>query len=140
MSSKGSYQTVEHDGKVKSINSNSVLVSILSESACSGCHAEKLCSLSGEKEKVVEVKGKFDVIQGESVRVVMEESMGYKALVLSYLVPLIIVITALVVMSSLHLPEWIAGLVSISALIPWFLILYLFRDRIGRIITFTLKT
>ncbi len=58
---KSSRETIQHEGKVKKVDNNSVLVSILSETACSGCHAKNLCNISGEKEKVVEVKGKYNV-------------------------------------------------------------------------------
>jgi sigma-E factor negative regulatory protein RseC len=70
----------------------------------------------------------------------MEPSTGYKAVVLSYLIPLVIVITGLITLNSLSASELTAGLVSISLLVPYFLILYLFRKKINRSFTFTLKT
>jgi len=139
MKMKGSHGSVQHDGTVKKVDSNSVLVSISSESACSGCHAEKLCTISGEKEKIVEIKGNYDVAPGDAVTILMEQSMGYKALFIGYLIPLLIVMASLIIMSSFSVSELLTGLISISVLVPYFLILFFFRNRIDRGFTFKLK-
>jgi positive regulator of sigma E activity len=135
-----SHGTVQHDGTVKKVDSNSVFVSILSETACSGCHAEKLCNISGEKEKVVEVKGKYNVAPGDPVTILMKHSMGYKAVFLSYMIPLVILIVSLVLLNSFSVSELVSGLVSISLVAPYYIVLYFFRKRIDRSFTFTLKT
>lgn len=138
---ESAYQsTIQHDGKVKKVDGNSVLVSITSNAACSGCHAEGLCGISGKEEKIIDIKGRYNVSPGDSVTVIMEQSTGYKAVVLSYLVPLVIVITGLILCNILSFNELTAGLISISFLVPWYLILYLFRNKINRSFTFTLKT
>jgi sigma-E factor negative regulatory protein RseC len=140
MKKSGSHETIQHDGIVKKVDNNSVVVSISSNSACSGCHAEGICGISGKEEKIVDVKGRYNVSPGDTVTVLMEQSTGYKAVVLSYLIPLVIVIAGLIALNSLSASELAAGLVSISLLLPYFLILYLFRKKINRSFTFTLKT
>lgn len=134
------YETIQHEGVVQKVGSNSVLVTISSESACSGCHAEGFCNISGKEEKVVNVEGKYNVSPGDNVTILMKRSMGYKAVVLSYLSPLLIIIISLVVMLSLEIPELTAGIISILILVPYFLVLYLFRNQINKSFTFTLKT
>jgi sigma-E factor negative regulatory protein RseC len=140
MKNSGSHGTIHHDGTVKKVDDNSVLVSIISASSCSGCHAEGICGLSGKEEKTIDLKGKYNVAPGDKVTILMEQSTGYKAVVLSYLIPLVIVITSLAMLNSLSVSELTAGLVSILLLGPYFFILYLFRKRINRSFTFTLKT
>jgi sigma-E factor negative regulatory protein RseC len=140
MKRSGSHETIQHDGTVKKVDSNSVVVSIASSSACSGCHAEGMCGISGKQEKIVDIKGRYNVSPGDTVTVIMETSTGYKAVVLSYLIPLVIVITGLITLNYLSASELTAGLVSISLLVPYFLILYLFRKKINRSFAFTLKT
>lgn len=133
------YDTIQHEGIVRKVAGNSVLVTIVSASACSGCHAEGICNISGKEEKVVSVEGKYNVAPGDNVTIVMKRSMGYKAVVLSYLTPLILVIVSLVIMLSLKIPELTAGIASILILLPYFLVLYLFRNQINKSFTFTLK-
>jgi sigma-E factor negative regulatory protein RseC len=140
MTKSASHGTIQHDGTVTKVDGNSVLVSITSNSACSGCHAEGLCGISGKEEKIIDIRGRYNVSPGDSVTVMMEQSTGYKAVVLSYLAPLIIVITGLITCNILSFNELTAGLISILLLVPWYLILYLYRNKINRSFTFTLKT
>jgi positive regulator of sigma E activity len=140
MEKSGSHGTIQHDGTVKKVEADSVLVSITSNPACSGCHAEGLCGISGKEEKMIDVKGKYNVSPGDQVIVEMEQSAGYKAVILSYIFPLIILVSCLIVLISLSVNELFAGLISIASLAPYFIVLYIFRKRINRSFTFTLKT
>ncbi len=133
-------EAIQHDGIVQKVGDNSVLVTISSSSACSGCHAGGLCSISGKEEKTINVDGKYKVSPGDQVTVLMELSMGYKAIVLSYLIPVVIVIACLLIMASLGVPELTSGLGSIAILVPYFFLLYLFRRKINKSFRFTLKT
>ena len=105
MKESGYQGTIQHDGKVKKVESNSVLVIITSSPACSGCHAEGLCGISGKEERIVDVKGRYNVSPGDMVTILMEQKTGYKAVVLSYLVPLVIFISSLVIFNLLSFKE-----------------------------------
>lgn len=140
MKKSGSHGTIQHSGTVKQVEENSVLVSITSNSACSGCHAEGVCNISGKEEKTISVRGRYNVQPGDNVTVEMSESMGMKAVVLSYVMPVVIIIAGLVVFSFLSISEAASGLAAISLLLPYFIILYIFRKYINRSFTFTLKT
>jgi positive regulator of sigma E activity len=132
-------ETIQHDGIVQKVGNDSVVVAISASSACAGCHAEGLCNMTGKEEKIIDVHGKYNVVPGDTVTVLMQQSMGYKAIALSYLIPVLVVIFSLVVLVSLDIPELTAGLISIGVLLPYFLVLFLLRRRINRIFTFTLK-
>ncbi len=140
MKKSGSHGTIQHSGTVKQVEENSVLVSITSNSACSGCHAEGVCNISGKEEKTISVRGRYNVQPGDNVTVEMSESMGMKAVVLSYVMPVFIIIAGLVGFSFLSISEAASGLAAISLLLPYFIILYIFRKYINRSFTFTLKT
>jgi len=133
------YRSIEHEGVVMSTDNRSVTVSISASSACSGCHAEGVCSLSGREEKIVEVPGSYNVRPGENVKVMMKLSSGYTAVLFGYVIPLILVVAVLVLLVSLRVPELNAGIGSVAVLAPYYLILYLFRQQINRKFTFTLK-
>ena len=128
-----------HKGVVKKTDAESVTVIITPESACSACHAEGSCTLSGKVEKAVIVKGRYSLNEGDAVTVSMKQSTGFTALFLGYLLPLILVITSLIILVSLRYPELISGLLSISSLLPYYLILYLFRKRINENFIFSIK-
>jgi sigma-E factor negative regulatory protein RseC len=132
-------RVIQHDGIVQSIGKDKVTVRISSSSACSGCHAEGTCSLSGKEEKIIDVSGNYSVNEGDSVVILMNQAMGYNALILGYLMPLLAVMTMLIILVSFSISELNAGLFSLAILIPYYLTLYFFRNRINKKFTFTLK-
>jgi sigma-E factor negative regulatory protein RseC len=86
---------IQHEGTVKEVGVDSIVVSIVSCSACAGCQARGMCGMTESEEKIVDIKGNYNVSPGDSVTVQMEVSTGMKAVVLSYLVPFLIVIGGL---------------------------------------------
>jgi sigma-E factor negative regulatory protein RseC len=69
----------------------------------------------------------------------MQQSMGYIALFLGYILPGITVIALLITLISVKLPELTSGLISLGILIPYYSVLFFFRERIDKKFTFTLK-
>ncbi|MFZ2338312.1 MAG: SoxR reducing system RseC family protein [Bacteroidales bacterium] len=132
--------SIQHEGTVKEVGIDSVVVSIVSCAACAGCAARGMCGMTENQEKTIDIRGKYDVAPGDKVTVQMEESAGMKAVILSYVVPFFIVIGGLFALQSLPVNELTAGLISLALLVPWFLILYIFRKKLDRSFIFTLKT
>jgi sigma-E factor negative regulatory protein RseC len=130
---------IDHEGIVQKVADKSVFVSISSATACSGCHAEGSCSLSGQEEKIIEVSGNYNVKPGDTVTILMKQSLGYSALLFGYILPLIFVVTLLIILISLKLTELSAGLISIAILIPYYMVLFFFRKRINEKFIFMLK-
>ncbi len=130
---------IEHEGTVQRCGGNSVIVSISSEAACSGCHAKSSCSLSGVREKLIEVPGHYNLVPGDIVTVIMRKSMGFRAVFLGYVIPFILLTIALVILNSLTGSELLAGMGSVGITGIYFLVLYFFRNSIKNIFTFTIK-
>ncbi|MBK7710401.1 MAG: SoxR reducing system RseC family protein [Bacteroidales bacterium] len=124
---------------VQKIENKSVLVVITAHSACSGCHAAEACTMTGKEEKIIEVKGLYNVKPGDEVTIFMKQSNGYLAVLLAYVIPLITILFSLIIFLTLKMPELTAGLLSLIMLIPYFTILYLFRNRINERFIFTLN-
>lgn len=132
-------EVINHEGVVTRNSGGSVIVSISSKSACSECHARGSCSTLGTEEKFVEVKGSYNVKTGDNVNVQMSQSMGYTALAFGYILPFVILMAMLITMVALGIPELMSGLISIAALIPYYLVLYCFRERLSGKFEFSLK-
>lgn len=134
-------KTVEHLGWIKEINSDKIVVNILSQSACAGCHAKGACGLSDVEEKLVDVyKPHHNLKVGESVKVILRQSMGFQALFLGYVMPFLAMLIVLIVLTSMNISEAKAGLASLAILIPYYFILYLFKDRISNHFTFEIES
>lgn len=126
-------EQIHHDGIIHKINEHSMEVSIISMAACTSCHAKGACSASDMKEKFVQVKpliGKEYQI-GDQVTIAIKQSVGTWAVLLGYVFPLIVVVTALIVLTNMMENEGVAGLIAISVLIPYYSILYVTRKKMA---------
>ena len=124
---------VSHKGMVVSVGKDSVSVRIVSESACSSCHAAGLCGAAESRKKIVEVPlyGGQTYSIGQEVEVCLARKMGLKAVLLSYVIPLMILLILVLSLSSIGLGELASGLVSIGGIAVYYLILYLCRNRLA---------
>jgi len=62
----------------------------------------------------------------------MQQSLGFKALFLGYILPLIVLVVSLFVFNALGFSESVSGLLSLAVLVPYYLMLYLFRKSIEK--------
>ena len=126
-------ESINHTGFVEKIDGDTVFVRITQQSACSGCHAQSMCSASEKKDKIIEVpdrSGRFRI--NEEVIICGQNSMGLQAV-------LVIVVGAIVIGTNLQWDETTSGLTGLSLLLPYYCILYLMRDKLKRRFIFTLK-
>lgn len=132
---------IEHKGVILSIYPDIISVEILNKSACVSCSSKSACFLGEVEAKVVQIDntGYHFFEEGEEVNVILKKSLGFKALWLSYLVPLIILIVTLVVSSKLELSEPITGLSIIGAIALYYFVIYLLRNKMKKEFVFTIE-
>ncbi|HNW48614.1 MAG: SoxR reducing system RseC family protein [Bacteroidales bacterium] len=138
---KNSGDIIEHQGEIIEIGIDYIMVEIISQSACSSCNAKSMCSMSETESKVVEVENKgYEMFEiGETVNVILRKSLGFKALYISYLIPLLILILILLSLSSFGIGELTTGLSIIMALAVYYIGVYLLRDKFKREFVFTIE-
>ena len=123
---------ISHTGKVVEATSDFITVQIVSESACAACHASSLCSMSEAVEKTISVSTpayEFYEI-GEEVEVSLKASMGHKAVWIAYAIPLVVLMAAIGIASAAGAGELYCGLAGIGAVAVYYLLVYLFRDKL----------
>lgn len=125
-----------NEGKVVGfgIKDGSVRVKILSRSACAQCHARGTCTALEMEEKIIDtVPVSRDPLQiGDTVVVMMEEKLGWKAILYGFFLPFIVMVSVLFVSYALGSGETRAALYGIGSLIPYYLLLYVFREKIEK--------
>jgi len=122
---------ISHDGIIDSLEGDDVVVRITGYADCQSCHARGACNVTDEKYmKVRSGSGQFNT--GDRVRIVLAQSIGFRALFLGYILPFFLVLTILLALSAAGFPEGVAGLASLASLLPYYLGLKLFRRRIER--------
>ena len=127
-------ETISHEGIVTKITDDELEIKILAQSACAACHAKSACGMGEQAEKILIVprpKDK-DFTLSQKVNVSMAISQGNKAAVLAYLIPIILLLAVLFACLGLGMNEGLAALISIAALIPYYIILYLRRNKIKK--------
>lgn len=133
-------ESINHTGIIEKIEGNTVFVRIIQQSACSGCHAQSMCSASETKEKVIEVldySEKFRI--KEEVMLCGKSSLGLQAVLLAFILPLILVVIAIATGSRMQWEDTTSGLTGLLFLILYYCILFLLRDKLKKRFIFTLK-
>ncbi len=127
-------ETISHEGIVTKITDDELEIKILAQSACAACHAKSACGMGEQAEKLLTVprpKGR-DFALNQKVNVRMAIGQGNKAAVLAYLIPIVLLLAVLFVCLGLGMNEGLAALVSIIALVPYYIVLYLKRDQLKK--------
>ena len=132
-------KTIEHKGFIERIRDNSILIKIVSESACADCHAKGACSAADMQEKEIEVQDSSGAFYtGEMVSVVIRQSQGFKALLIGYVYPFIILFAGLLTADAAGMRELHSGLIAVGLLIPYYFFIFLFRKRIQKGFNFSI--
>lgn len=132
--------TIDHEGIIASITGTTARVLINSQSACASCHAKGACSAADQQEKLLDVPvGNADVHEGDRVRVLISRRMGLRAVAFGYIYPFLLVMVLLIALTTAGAGELRAGLISLISLLPYYLGVYLFRDRIGKRFSFSMQ-
>ncbi|MBO8468137.1 MAG: SoxR reducing system RseC family protein [Bacteroidetes bacterium] len=132
---------ISHTGRIKEMTPEFTVVEIISSSACSACHAKGMCGVADEKVKEIQVPTDPYATwkEGDQVRVMLRQTMGLKAVWISYVVPLLILMILILTLSAVGLHEVYTGLISICAVAVYYLVIYLLRDRLAKDFVFYLK-
>ena len=132
---------IKHCGIVDEITDGCIKVRIVQSSACASCKVASRCNASESKEKIVEVYDEdtnmFSI--GDNVIVTASQGMGFLAVLLSSVIPLFLLIAVLASVLAATSSEAWAALASLGALVPYYLILYMLKDKIRSRLSFKIE-
>lgn len=127
---------IEHQGVVDSVEGCRVRVSIMQQSACSGCKARSMCTSSESKERIMEVfeqdaESKYAV--GERVCVCGTLSMGKQAVAFAFGVPMLLTLAVMCLcLAVLHVSDIAAVASWLVSMALYFSVLYACRDKMEK--------
>ena len=126
-------EAVSHKGRVIGSDKDTIRIEIVSESACASCHASGLCGISESKKKVVEVpaRGNEGYTTGQEVEVCLARRAGMKAVLFSYVLPVLLLLILILSLSKIGLGELAVGGLSLLGVAGYYLVLFLCRDRLA---------
>lgn len=132
---------IYHDGIVESSQNGCVKVLITQTAACASCKIAKHCNASDAKEKIIDVyvKNAADYAPGEKVTVSLSAGNAYHAVLLAFGVPLIVMVTVILLIYLWTKDEGLAAIIGVASLLPYYLVLYLMRDKLSKKYAFVIK-
>jgi sigma-E factor negative regulatory protein RseC len=118
---------VRHEGVVSKISQNSITVSLKGNLHCEACNAKSACGVSETDSKEIEIQAQGQSLElNENVEVFLKKDLGLKAVFWAYVFPFILLFAVLLIASTVY-AEWIAGLLAIGVLIPYYGLLYVLK-------------
>ena len=132
---------IKHRGIVEKVDGSHVTVRIVQTSACSACSAKGLCNASESKEKLIDVYEVQPACRiGEEVVVCGTTSMGMRAVLLAFGVPVLLLLLALfVTMRVTDGDALVSSLVALFAVVPYYLVIYFMKDKLNKTFSFTIE-
>ena len=150
---------IKHDGIIIALNEDgTALVRIVQTSACAACKAKAMCASAESVEKEMRVtllmdngrpagygvldadKPLLEYKVGDEVEVMVQQKMGWKAVVLAYLLPFFVMLAVMFIGNAIWaVREEILGTVALCAMALYYLVLGMFKDKLQKEFSFTAK-
>ena len=133
---------ISHSGVIESIDGGGVHVRIVQSSACAACKVAGYCNASESKEKIIDVSHSHaakGLTVGQAVTVTTSGTVAARALMWGFGLPFILLVMVLVVALQLTGNEGMAALTALASLIPYYILLWLLRNRMREQLTFSIE-
>lgn len=135
-----SKKEVTHTGIVKEVGIKGIKVGIVVISGCASCQIKGSCNMSEQTDKELEIEcDPYLFTVGQHVIVRLKASQGMNALFLGYLLPFFVLLTVMIIATKATKNEGLVGLISLFSLVPYYLLLYVFRNRIKKKFTYVVQ-
>ena len=133
-------ELIRHEGIVLSTNDKMAHIQIVQSSACSACKAKAMCSSSESQQKEMDAVMLEPMQVGDQVEVEVREHLAWRAVLLAYVLPFIVMMSVIAVLDVLTgWDEAIVGTVALCSIALYYLALSQFRHRLQKQFTFTAR-
>ena len=124
---------IVHTGRIVEINPDFTTIEIVVSSACSECHAKGLCGMSEQQDKVIMVPtDPYEARKvGDEVQVKTKMTMGLKAVWISYVIPLAILMILILSLSVVIENEFLRGGIAVAGVGIYYFVIWLLKDRLS---------
>ena len=131
---------ITHEGIVLEVPGDGTAdVEIITLESCAACHAKSVCSANKSDTRVITVRSIPHLSQGDHVTVIMQQSLGFRALAMGYVIPLVVLTGAFTLATIAGAGELVSALLSFTAIGIYYLGMWLLRNAIGKKFEFKIK-
>lgn len=134
---------ISHSGVIERIEPDKVQVRIVQTSACAACKVAGYCSAAESKEKLIDVFGETatrNLQVGQQVTVTTSGVVAAKALLWGFGLPFVLLVSVLIIVLIVTSSEGLAALCALAALVPYYFVLWLLRNRMRDELSFQIVT
>ena len=133
-------ELITHTGIVLSTNGSMARVEIVQTSACSACKARSMCMSAESQQKEMDVVALEPLQAGDKVEVQVRERLAWKAVLLAYILPFVVMIGIIIVLDfATDWSEAITGTLSLCGIALYYLVLNGFKHRLQKQFSFTAR-
>ena len=132
-------ELIRHEGIVLAVKDGKALVEIVQTSACSACKARGMCMSAESQEKRIDAVMLEPMAAGDRVEVMVREKLAWKAVLLAYILPFVVMVAVIGLLNLWIENEAIAGTVALCAIALYYIVLSFFRDRLQKEFSFTAR-
>lgn len=133
-------ELIRHTGVVMSVSGETAHVQIVQTSACSACKARSMCISSESQTKEMDVIMLEPMQVGDQVEVEVRERLAWKAVLLAYILPFIVMLGIIVVLDyTTGWSEAVVGTLSLCGIALYYIGLSVFKHRLQKQFTFTAR-
>ena len=142
---KNQQKRIEHEGKIVEMDAQSISVEIVNKSACASCHARGVCGAGDEQVRTIVIPQTLETATagyqvGDAVKLVLSATLGMKAVILAYGLPLLILLAAILGFSSAGIEQLYVGLFSLALVAIYYIIFAIFRDKLDKEFVFSIES
>ena len=132
-------ELIRHEGIVLAVQDGKALVEIVQTSACSACKARSMCMSAESQEKRIDATMTEPLNPGDRVEVMVTENLAWKAVLLAYILPFIVMIAVVGLLEIWIHNEAVVGSIALCAIALYYIVLSFFRDRLQKEFSFTAR-
>ncbi len=132
-------EEIRHEGVVLSVSGQTAHVRIVQASACSSCAARSMCMSSESQEKEMDALMLEPMQSGDRVEVMVAEKLGWKAVLLAYIMPFVVMLAVIAGLEWVLDSEAVIGSIALGAVAVYYIVLSFFRKRLQKQFSFTVR-
>lgn len=124
---------ITHEATIIDINNNIVTLEIIKTEACNGCAIKNVC----QQKKTLQAKidNRQNYRKGQTVNVYIAEKQAVTAIFFAYVLPLILVLSALFSVLYFAKNEVLAAIIALIIFPLYYLGLYYFGKKLQKVLT-----
>ena len=133
-------ELIRHTGVVLSTDGEMAKVEILQTSACAACKAKQMCMSAESQQKIIDAVMAEPLQPGEQVEVVVREHLAWRAVLLAYVMPFIVMVAVIAALD--FWTDWsesVVGTLSLCAIALYYIGLSTFKHRLQKQFSFSVR-